>query len=389
MKRKGMFTKCLFAVYIIAVLIWGFSPYIKTGIVFVDRRKEVIRLTPDNASPVLVDPEATAETRHLIKWLSTSAKDYMLFGQQNGNAEAIKERKGIVSDVYHMVGTYPAVIGYDMSDVEHRPEYFVQKAQEAYQNNCVITLSDHMPEFRIKEIMPGGICHPQFLKQLDETAVFAAACVSETGTKIPIIYRPYHENSGDWFWWGTSNTTREEFISLWRFTIEYLRDKKGVDNFLYAYSPNGHFKDANDYLKRYPGDEYVDIIGFDIYDDTSSYDSGWMEQVKNDARIVVNIAVEKNKLAALCETGHRYNGTDGLKVSGNEMTDWFYVLHNTLKSDETSGQIAYMMAWRNEDKDHFFVPYDGHEMERDFIRFYNLNEVLFSNQLGNIYLEYN
>jgi len=53
---------------------------------------------------------------------------------------------------------------------------------------------------------------------------------------IPIIFRPWHENNQRRFWWAVRGDGRD-FIKLWRFTVEYLRDTSGVHNLLYAYTP--------------------------------------------------------------------------------------------------------------------------------------------------------
>ncbi|MCE6997947.1 glycoside hydrolase family 26 protein [Saccharothrix sp. S26] len=62
-----------------------------------------------------------------------------------------------------------------------------------------------------------------------------------TGNPIPNIYRPFHENSGSWFRWGAAHASPAEYVELFRYTVEYLRDVKGVHNFLYAYSPGGGY----------------------------------------------------------------------------------------------------------------------------------------------------
>jgi mannan endo-1,4-beta-mannosidase len=66
-------------------------------------------------------------------------------------------------------------------------------------------------------------------------------------------------------WWGAPHSTREEFIALWKFIVSYLRDSLRVRNFLYAFSPDNLFNNEAEYLPRYPGDEWVDIVGMDNY----------------------------------------------------------------------------------------------------------------------------
>lgn len=350
----------------------------------------------------LVDAQATDAVRSLYAYLMAVGRDHLLFGHQMDNSQSIVKKDGVISDTYHTVGAYPAVTGFEMSDVVGHPDRYVQRVQEAYQHNSIATLCDHMPNFSADEgentfydmtptyehIMPGGKDHEKFLQRLDQTAEFVLSCKDGDGELIPIIYRPFHENSGNWFWWGSSNTTKEEFVALWRFTVEYLCDVKGVHNLLYAYSPNGHFAGERDYLDRYPGDEYVDVIGFDVYHDSPEYGDYWMQQTLRDAQIVTRIAAEKGKVAALTEVGVRYNNNDGLAIKGNEIKNWYTLLAQTLMSEGDTVQIAYMMTWRNQDKAHFWVPYDDgvqyrHEMANDFTAFYNRDDIIFADRMGN------
>lgn len=353
----------------------------------------------------LVDSNTTPAVKSLFSYLKEVGQDHILFGHQNDNVEAIVSNSGITSDTYHTTGAYPAVVGYEIANLVGNPDGYLAKVKEAYVNNSIITICDHMPNFSasvpsstpwsdmtptVQHILPGGKDNGKLTQRLDQLADFAKSCVDEEGELIPIIYRPYHENSGLWFWWGASNTTKDEFINLWRYTVEYLRDIKGVENFLYAYSPNGHFTSEANYLSRFPGDDYVDIIGFDIYHDNPSYEGKWMQQTLKDAQIAVSIANQKGKVAAICEIGLRHNGSDGLAVEDNAMKDWYMQLHDTLMQDDTAKQIAYMMTWRNQDKSHFWVPYndgngDKHEMADDFVRFYNQDDVIFADRIGNVY----
>lgn len=80
---------------------------------------------------------------------------------------------------------------------------------------------------------------------------------------VIVLWRPFHEMNGYWFWWGGQN--KDEFIELWRHMYEYFVNTKKLDNLVWVYSPNSDFliKPAGNY---YPGDDYVDIVGLDKYD---------------------------------------------------------------------------------------------------------------------------
>ena len=76
-----------------------------------------------------------------------------------------------------------------------------------------------------------------------------------------VLWRPFHEMNGGWFWWGAKEP--EQFIRVWRHMFDYFTKTKGLDNLLWVYSPN-HGNKTADY---YAGDQYVDIVGLDAYTD--------------------------------------------------------------------------------------------------------------------------
>ena len=227
----------------------------------------------------------------------------------------------------------------------------------------------------VASILPGGVNHLNFLSQLDHLALFFNSLIDQNGEKIPIIFRPWHEHTGNWFWWGANNCTDEDYIQLWRFTVEYLSEIKRVDNLLYAFSPARLTLNSN-YLFRYPGDEYIDILGLDNYWSLRENYDGFNEIVSQ-LQTLVGIACTKNKPAAFTETGPFSNNG---KAIMNEK-DWY--TNKLLKSilfDETTSQISYVMVWRNANESHFHVPYPGHPAVPDFLKFYNHPFTLFLNQ---------
>lgn len=85
-------------------------------------------------------------------------------------------------------------------------------------------------------ILPGGDKNSGFNTYLDRIADFASNLKDDDGNLIPVLFRPFHEQNGGWFWWGAATTTKSEYAELYRYTVEYLRDIKGVHNFLYVFS---------------------------------------------------------------------------------------------------------------------------------------------------------
>ena len=172
--------------------------------------------------------------------------------------------------------------------------------------------------------------------------------------------------------------TDEEFKELFRYTIDYLMDDKGVDNLAVCYSPNGFISSEEEYLSRYPGDEYVDIMGLDLYNDKPHKGDGFFQKLSSSLNVVYDIALEKNKITALTEIGYRSLETEngyfeGLAPMDNTAPEWFTQLLNAMTSTESGRRLAYMATWANFSDTQFWIPFATedfrHEMCTDFIRF--------------------
>lgn len=81
---------------------------------------------------------------------------------------------------------------------------------------------------------------------------------------IPLLWRPLHEASGGWFWWGAKGP--EAFKKLWIHLFERLQEE-GLNNLIWVWTSQG------DDPAWYPGDEYVDIVGYDSYPTTDVHAS--------------------------------------------------------------------------------------------------------------------
>lgn len=97
---------------------------------------------------------------------------------------------------------------------------------------------------------------------------------------IPVIWRPFHEQDGSWFWWGTGSDS--DYVLLWKHMFDYFTQTRGLNNLLWVWSPNS-YASATKLTAMYPGDSYVDILGIDRYADaaTSSSAYNWMNAKGN------------------------------------------------------------------------------------------------------------
>lgn len=333
------------------------------------------------------DLSATCQTQALYQQLKNVSTDNLLFGHQNTTLEGVGwvDNNGLAdrSDCLEAVGDYPAVYGFDFV----RGFIFRTHTIRAHERGAVITFSDHMENFQtggdswdtqnnpVQEILTeNSVAQGRLITHLNQIADFLNTLVDENGDLIPVIYRPFHENTGDWFWWSEPHCTPEEYVALWQFTVDYLRNTRNIHHVLYAYSPSDPAFSGG-YEARYPGNDYVDIIGFDSYA-TVLYE---MFLLAN-AQLVVEFAEANDKVAALTEFG----------VSGGvqfaDRPDWFTTTFlQTLKEDSIAKKLAYAHTWRNDRPNHHWVPLPEDVTHTDFIAFYEDDFTVFEQDLPDMY----
>ncbi len=347
-----------------------------------------------------IDLEATSETRALYKSLKKISKKHTLFGHQHATEYGRGwNNEPDRSDVKSVTGSHPAVIGVDLSGFSGRPLQVIQRTKEnvrktvvdTYNRGGITTVAWHfsnpvsgggfnwvdslsMPA--VKYIIPGGEAHQLYKDILKGIGEWANTLRGNDGALVPVIFRPYHEFDGGWFWWGASHCTPEEFKSLWRFTVAYLRDTLNVHNFIYAFSPDNKFLTEQKYLERYPGSQWVDLVGIDNYGDMGRNGRYSLDTAALKLKIVSDYARKSGKLAAFTETG--------LESIPNP-TWWTESLLKVMKSDKM--RLAYVLVWRNDGRSptHYYAPVPGHPSVPDFMKFYNDPYTLFEKDLKNVY----
>jgi mannan endo-1,4-beta-mannosidase len=348
----------------------------------------------------LIDDKATPETKALYKNLHKLSKEHTLFGHQHATEYGHGwEGENDRSDVKSVTGSHPAVIGIDFSGFSGSDSNFIRRNKEGnkkivedtYNRGGIITASwhfinpvskggfywmDSLSKTAVKYIIPSGAAHQQYRQILQGIAEWAKNVKGDDGKLVPIIFRPFHELDGDWFWWGKAHCTREEFILLWRFTVSYLRDSLHVHNFIYTFSTDNKFLSETEYLDRYPGDEWVDMIGIDNYGDMGRNGNYDLAAAIKKLKIISDYAKKTKKLAAFTETG--------LESIPNA-TWWTGTLLKVMKAERM--QLCYVLVWRNDKQSptHFYAPFPGQLSVPDFLKFYNDPYTLFEKDLKKIY----
>ena len=127
--------------------------------------------------------------------------------------------------------------------------------------------NDRMVEgHRLTEaITPGTAANKQWMRQLDD---FAEALADLQAAGVVVLWRPFHEFNGNWFWWGAA-ANGQDYIDIWRHMHNYLTNTKKLHNLVWVWSGSRESgKWMQPLMKYYPGDAYVDIVGLDMYCDT-------------------------------------------------------------------------------------------------------------------------
>ena len=344
----------------------------------------------------IVDKNATAETKALYANLWHIATKGFMFGHHDdlwyGRYWYNKQGE---SDTKAVCGDYPAVFSVDMGPIMDNRYNDAENAIrrrviiEAYDRGEVITMCCHLNNPHtggdswdnksndvVKSILTEGhATRTKYLQWLDRCADFANNLKGTDGKLIPIIFRPYHEHTQTWSWWGSKCTTEDEFIRFWRFTVEYLRDTKGVHNFIYAISPQMDevYQDARARLTfRWPGDDYVDFLGMDCYH------YSWKQAFKSNLDAMSKLSLEKNKPCGVTETGP-------------EGFDWKDYWTDHILACALNQRVSMIVMWRNkyvgnnESDRHFYSVYPGHPSENDFRTMHASEITYFSNDLPDMY----
>ncbi len=347
----------------------------------------------DNGSATEPSPRDILISR--LQTLVDSSK--IAFGHHDDTAYGVHwEFVADSSDVKAVAGDYPAIINWDLGDIEHNSDKQLDGVPFDYQRQAVIahdargginTFSWHVDNpvtggdswdvsdsTVVAQLIAPGALNDTLRTWIGRTADYLGSLRNAQGERIPVVFRPWHEHTGAWFWWGLPLTTPENYKALWKITKEVF-DEKGIDNVVWAYSPDKtNCNTVEEYLAGYPGDEYVDILGADVYffPGNNEIFKTWMNATLG---IAAQEAAKRGKIVALTETGNEALTTP----------DWYCGELYPLISQYP---IAYITVWRNANEqakaNHFYVPYPGHPEEADFVKFSKEPKIVLAKEMSAI-----
>ncbi len=335
----------------------------------------------------MVDPQATAETKALYANLWVIAQKGVMFGHHDSPSYGIgwrgdKDR----SDVKDLTGDHPAVYSLDMHRINQTKIDFVKAAYKRGGVSMLVWHQDNplteSPDAKypagtawdnskvVDQILTeGSEMNIKYKKILDRVAEALHAMTDDAGQPIPVIFRPLHEHTQGWNWWGSRATSDDEFISFWRFIVEYLRDTKNVHNVIYAISPQMDevYADTRErLLYRWPGNDYVDFVGIDCYHGRNK------DAFFSNVKALSALSLELQKPVGVTETGLENNHTPD------------YWTNDVLPPLKLHG-VSMVVAWRNDKPSHAYGPYKGDASAEDFVKFYEDSTTLFEKDLPDMY----
>ena len=349
------------------------------------------------------EPEKTG-AQLLMERLDTLLQKGIMFGHQDDPFYGLTwEYQNDSSDVKNVCGDWPAVMGFELGGIEMGDAKnldsvpFTKMREEIikhYERGGIITISWHprnpvttidgggpagqkFPEGSawdvtdstvVKKILEGGSHHEKFQVWMNRLGDFLADLKTSDGQKIPFMFRPWHENSGSWFWWGEKLCTVDEYKALWNLLQDYLRDR-GFDNIVWAYSPGCQDNlTAERLLDRYPGDDRVDMLGLDGYQWQPEEKEQFIARGRQNLEVLCQVAKEHGKIPALTECGMK---------NLTEPTWWTSTLLPTVEGYP----ISYLLVWRNY-KGEWFGPSPSKPDADYFRQMYDNEKILFLKEIA-------
>lgn len=138
-------------------------------------------------------------------------------------------------------------------------------------------------------------------EKLDAIALFIQELTDKHGKPIPCIIRLFHEMDMNSFWWGVNYCSSDDYKWLYKYSTDVIREKVNTHNLIWGYSLGNKFVDYNAMMERYPGDNYVDIIGGDEYN--LGLDAVETNYSLIRCKLITKESINRNKVSCLFESG--------------------------------------------------------------------------------------
>jgi len=299
----------------------------------------------------LCDSSATENAKHLFKYIKAMYGSKVITGQMEN---AWNNDFNQLGKVYASTGKYPALMGFDFMDytgISWDASSFNKQTERAINfwngkdwegnkisdNQGIVAFCWHWfdPLHQDYSYKPGDgtegtttfripydtendswdTSSAAYTAMKADMDVIAAELLKLQTAGVPVLWRPLHEGAGNvglynntgtaWFWWGAGNSTNEAdmknadlcgecYIALWKWMYQYFTETKGLHNLIWVWNGQN--------AKFYPGADYVDMIGDDIYFEASNGDTP-TTVTSSKAKFQIFQAMDTTKPVAMTECG--------------------------------------------------------------------------------------
>ncbi|MES3150794.1 glycosyl hydrolase [Sphingomonas faeni] len=245
----------------------------------------------------LSNPLASAEAQALYGYIWSIYGTKTLTGQQEQNFTPAGARVEL-DYIQRVTGRQPALLGLDY--IEPVDQLAVnERATAWHRSGGIVSLCWHWgapdigsgyenskKDFDVARALVAGTT--QNVAMLAQMAHVADLLTVLRDRKVPVLWRPFHEFGGDWFWWGKHGP--QAFKALWRTMYEFFVVDRKLDNLIWVLGWAGQNIDP----AYYPGRDCVDVAGADIYVDDHGNQAGLFAQVKRIVGDTVPICLHEN-----------------------------------------------------------------------------------------------
>jgi len=231
-----------------------------------------------------VNSNASDSVRKVLEFLYAIKGKGIITGQENLATDVL----AWTNEVKDITGRFPGLLGEDFSYGDSallKRERIVETAIDYWNAGGLVTISWHQvnpltwdgsvnegpfeyTQYKMTQetfnqlFVPESDLQVKYLEHIDLVAGYLKQ-LEEAG--VVVLWRPYHEMNGGWFWWGDKSNFRD----MWRGMYSRFTFYHGLNNLIWVWSPN---ISQGDMTSFYPGDEYVDIVGLDGYADITNWD---------------------------------------------------------------------------------------------------------------------
>jgi mannan endo-1,4-beta-mannosidase len=279
--------------------------------------------SPFNIAANLVTPQPSVQAVKVYNFLKENFGKKVISGTTANHSTNIDE----ATWVYTTTGKWPALTNFDFIDHTWPNQNWVKYnapftlGQEWWNNNGIVGLMWHWRDpltksgafytadtnFDVSKI--NDVNSPEYKAMISDIDLIAGYLKEFKTAGIPVIWRPLHEASGKWFWWGAKGA--EPCKALWRLMFDRMVNYHGLNHLIWVWTSDV----AADAMNWYPGDEYVDVIGMDIYPGENQHGSQYISFNK------VKEIFSGKKIITLSECGSAPD--PALMLEYGDMWSWF------------------------------------------------------------------